>query len=105
MIKLVNGKPVEMSVAELAEYNAWVATVDAQALLDTLARIKRAAGEAIDAVYPTYKQLNLLRDGPAEKVEAMRVFINGVRKKSNDMEIHVVTLTPEALRTYVPTFE
>ena len=104
MIKLVNGRPVEMTVAEIAEYNAVVKEYDDAALGQAIGLVKRLAGLAIEAKYPTYKQLNLLRDGPPEAVEAMKSFINSIRQQSDVMEYDLEAMTVAEIRAYKPTF-
>lgn len=104
MIKLLNGKPVEMSAAEIAEYNAMIKEQDDAALGQAIGLIKRMAGRAIDAKYPTYKQLNLLRDGPIEALEAMQAFINAIRQQSDIMEYDLEAMTVAEIRAYVPQF-
>jgi len=45
--------------------------------------INYIAGEKIKAVYPEYKQLNIMRTGTDEQVAAMTAFIDAVRAWAN----------------------
>ena len=49
-------------------------------------QIKVKAAELINSKYPDYKQLNILRVGTAEELEAMSLYIDGIRAKSNKAE-------------------
>ena len=104
MIKLLNGKPVEMSAAEIAEYNAMIKEQDDAALGHAIGLVKRMAGRAIDAKYPVHKQLNLLRDGPVGALEVMQAFINDIRQQSDIMEYDLEAMTLAEIRAYVPQF-
>ena len=45
--------------------------------------INYIAGEKIKSVYPEYKQLNILRSGTQEDINAMNAFIEAVRAWAN----------------------
>ena len=49
--------------------------------------IKSKAGELINAKYPEYKHLNIMRTGTPEELEAMNTYIDGIRAISNESEL------------------
>ena len=60
--------------------------------------VKTEASRRIEAVYPLWKQVNILRDGTADEIQAMRVAINAVRNKSDVLEALVATMTIDELK-------
>ena len=59
---------------------------------DRISSIKAKAGTLIDAQYPTYKQLNIIREDGANLI-TMTDFIDNIRTVSNNAETNGTLLT------------
>lgn len=62
--------------------------------------VKMEARRRIEAVYPLWKQVNILRDGTADEIQAMRVAINAVRNKSDAIEASIEEMTTQELMSF-----
>lgn len=71
------------TVEYLKSVGATDADIEAATHAPLVAAARRAAEAKIEAVYPIYRQLNILRVGTPEEIAAMGAFIDACRTWSN----------------------
>jgi len=89
------GTPLDEYESQISEIikNRYVLTEQEVAEAEQLANVERIktikaiAAEKINAEYPIYKQMNILRDGSDEDKEIMNARINYIRNVSNMAEL------------------
>lgn len=75
---------IEYSVGQEPEELVQALEVDIE--IERVQKIKQKASELINAKYPSYKQLNIIRDGGVA-LEEMSAYIDSVRDISNKAEL------------------
>lgn len=100
--KVVDGVAVAMTEAEIAEFNT---PQPIEEIIDAKTKmIKIAVGKYILSNFSDIKQRNVLMSGDNDAIVAMNDFIAGARKKSNDLESSLESMTREELQNLVIEF-
>lgn len=74
---------INVTAESAAELGIPVDIIAAARAAEHQAEVRRLCADKINGVYPTYKQLNLLRSGTKAEKDKMDTFINACRDWSN----------------------
>lgn len=79
--------PADLGCTPYAELVASGAAIDDPVSIVTADDVRAEAGRRIVAVYPLFRQVNVILSGDGDAIQHMAAFIGAIRAKSNVLEL------------------